>query len=352
MSLIVSTITNKYFDKISKNPAFLTCPNGNILVYEIIKNINLKNIENVYIVINKNDIINYFYEKDIIEMLNIENKNINIMMIDKKTKNNPETIYNCIKKYKIKGPIYIKDYKTIINCCPTPGNYVYYLNYKNYDNISKLYNKSFITLDNLKKITNISEKNIISNNICIGLYSFEDTKQFIINYEKILKIKNIDDNINISHIIYSYIINNNIFNGKKIKEYTDLTYYDDWINFCNKYKTLFVDIDGTLVLNSGEYSKKKWGETEYIKKNVDFLIKLYNTGTIQIILTTARKSKYKDETIKQLKNFNIPYDTILFDLYHCKRYLINDFYNTNLYPSAIAINLSRNNDDLEKYFEY
>jgi hypothetical protein len=352
MSLIISTITDRFFEKINKNPAFLTCPNGNILIYEVIKNINLKNIKNIYIVINKKDIINHFNEEDIKEMLKLENKHIKIMLIDEVTKKHPETIYKCIKEYNIKGAIFIKDFKNVINCCPSPGNYIYYLNYKNYDNISKLYNKSSIILDNLKKITNISEKNIISNNICIGLYSFQSTEQFILNYEKILKIRNICDIINISHVIYSSIINNEIFSGIEIKKYIELTYYDDWLSFCNKYKTLFVDIDGTLVLNSGEYSKKKWGETEYLKKNVDFLNKLYNTGTIQIILTTARKSKCKDKTFEQLKKYNIPYDNILFDLYHGKRYLINDFSNTNTYPSAISINLSRDNDDLEKYFTY
>ena len=61
MSLIISTITNNFFPKIDKNPAFNTCPNGNILVYETIINLNLENIENIYIVINRNDIIEYFY---------------------------------------------------------------------------------------------------------------------------------------------------------------------------------------------------------------------------------------------------------------------------------------------------
>lgn len=349
MSLIISTITNKFFPKIKKNPAFNTCPNGNILVYETIKNINLKNIKNIFIIILKNDIEDYFYYEDLKEMFSIENKKINIMLIDKKTKNQAETIYNCITKYKIKGGIFIKDFNSIINCCPEVGNYIYYSNYKNYDNISEIYNKSFIKFDNLRRITNISEKKIISNNICNGLYSFEDADIYRINYEKILKIKYIGDNINISHIIYSCLINNIYFYGIQIKKYNDLTYYNDWLKYCNKYKTLFIDIDGTLVFNSGEYSKIKWGETECIKKNVDLLNKFYNTGTVQIILTTARKSKYKNKTINQLKEYNIPYDNILFDLYHGKRFLINDFSYTNTYPSAISINLLRNNNDLENY---
>lgn len=347
MSLIISTITNNFFPKINKNPAFNTCPNGNILVYETIINLNLENIENIYIVINRNDITEYFYEKDLIQLFSFKNKIVNIMFVDKNTKNQCETVYTCIKKYNIKGVLYIKDFKSIINCCPVKGNYVYYTKSNDITNIN---NKSFIRLDNIKKITNISEKKIINENICIGLYSFENTEDFINHYEKIMEIKYIENDFHISHVIFSHIINDGTYYGKEITRYYDLTYYEDWLNYCKRYKTLFIDIDGTLVLNSGEYSKKKWGETECIKKNVEWLNTLYNTGTIQIILTTARKSKYKNETVEQLKKYNIPYDNIIYDLYHSKRFLINDYANTNPFPSAISINLSRNNNNLEDYF--
>ena len=33
---------------------------------------------------------------------------------------------------------------------------------------------------------------------------------------------------------------------------------------------------------------------------------------------------------------------------HTKRYLINDFTQSNPYPSAISINISRDSDNLEK----
>ena len=59
-----------------------------------------------------------------------------------------------------------------------------------------------------------------------------------------------------------------------------------------------MDIDGTLVYNSGEYSKKKWGETNAIQDNVDYLNKLYSTGKVKIILTTARKKIYEKKTIE------------------------------------------------------
>lgn len=65
---------------------------------------------------------------------------------------------------------------------------------------------------------------------------------------------------------------------------------------------------------------------------------LYKTGKVQIILTTLRKEEYKNIRIEQLNMNKIPYDNIIFNLFHCKRYLINDYALSNPYPSSISIN--------------
>jgi len=73
---------------------------------------------------------------------------------------------------------------------------------------------------------------------------------------------------------------------------------------------------------------------------------MYKTNKVKIIITTARSSLFKDATIKQLQKYNIPYDNIIFDLYHAQRILINDYSNTNKYPTSISINLKRDTDEL------
>ena len=113
------------------------------------------------------------------------------------------------------------------------------------------------------------------------------------------------------------------------------------------FKTLFVDIDGTLFYNSSEHFTPKWGDSKPILDNIDHIKSLYSKGNIQIILTTSRKEKYKEKTIQQLKEHEIPYDNILFGLLHCRRYLINDYSNTNPYPTSISVNLKRNDNNLK-----
>lgn len=346
MNLIISTIQDvgKNFVK-KKINALLTCPNGNIMLIENIKNMDLENITNIYIIILKNEVEKIFNLEDFKSMFNFTNKNVIIDLLTEAPNNQPQTIFNCINKYNINGPICIKDYKSIFKCKIEIGNYVYYNN----SDVKDLHTKAFLKINNLGQVINISEKEIISSNIYIGLCVFKDKDIFINNFNYVSKIKNLDT-FHISHIILNSIINNDIFYSIKIDQVIDLTFYNNWKNYCSKYKTLFIDIDGTLVNNSGEFTKKKWGETDGLKNNIKYIQEMYETGTIQIILTTARKEKYREKTLQQLKSLNIPYDKIIFDLFHCKRYLINDYSDTNPYPSAISINLERNNDELEKLF--
>jgi len=347
MNLLISTMNYVKKYDINKNPAFLTCPNGNLMIKEVIQHIDFSLINKIYIIIHKEEFDSYFYLDDFKSMFDLKNIEIIIDIQDMKYKSPAQTIYNCIKKNNIVGSILIKDYKSIFHFSPKIGNYVYYCNSVE---LSHLDNKSFIQFNNLNQITNISEKEIISNYVNIGAYIFNDVKLFLESYEEICKINNMSE-IYISHVIFKCIISNKLFYSIKVNNILDFSREKDWKNYCKEYKTLFVDIDGTLVYNSGEYSKKKWGETDAIQDNVDYLNKLYSTGKVKIILTTARKKIYEQKTIEQLKKNNIPYDDIIFDLYHGKRYLINDYSETNKYPTAISINLCRNQNNLQDFLK-
>jgi len=72
---------------------------------------------------------------------------------------------------------------------------------------------------------------------------------------------------------------------------------------------------------------------------------------VQVILTTSRTEEFRETTEKQLQASGVPYDRILFGLLHAQRVVINDYAKTNPFPSAVAINLKRDADDLESYMD-
>jgi len=152
-----------------------------------------------------------------------------------------------------------------------------------------------------------------------------------------------------SHIIYQLILDGVLFFAREASDYVDWGTLEDWQFFVGQYSTLFVDIDGILVENSGKLTTPRWGSTKGIARNIELINRLYASGKHYIALTTTRSQNSIDLTTEQLKREGLQgWHKMVMDLPHCKRILINDYSDTNPHPSAIAINLERNDDKLEK----
>lgn len=325
----------------------LTCPNGNLMIQEAIKCLDLENIDKIYITFVKEHIDKYFSKDDIGNLF--ENfKNVYITILDDFTSSQTETVYLTILKNNINGGIFIKDCDSYYNHKIEKGNYACSLKICEENNVSKLYNKSFIESNSLDQIIHFCEKKIIGDTICVGGYSFEDSNLFVKYYEQCKDAKVESKEFHISHLIHFCLLDGKIFYKKDVSNFIDWGTPDEWKNYTYSFKTLFLDVDGTIFYNSGQYISPKWGETEPIQKNIEFIKNIYKKGRTQIILTTARKKEFKKITEEQLKKYEIPYDGIIFDLFHSKRFLINDFSDTNPYPTAISLNLKRNSDDLKE----
>ena len=326
-----------------------TCPNGNLMIQQCIIGLDLINVNDIYICFLKEHIDKFCNGYNMKNLFSFTKKNIHVLIIDKYTNSQSHTTNIILEHFNITGPIFIKDCDNYFIHKITKGNYICSLFVDNNNPINELHNKSFIEINSANQIINVCEKQIISNKICVGGYSFLDANLFIECFQKCLNTINIlKKELYISHIIYRILLDKHIFNVSNIKEYIDWGTQNEWEKYISQFKTLFVDIDGTLFYNSGEYFSPKWGETKPIKENIEKIKNLYNTGKVQIFLTTSRKDKYRDITIKQLEKYNIPYNDIIFNLFHCKRFLINDYSNTNPYPSAISINLKRDSPFLDE----
>lgn len=323
----------------------LTQPNGRLMLVDSIS--KLSNYDQVYIILLKQHIekhnvdINYL-KKELREVISNDIP-IYVDILDQPTKSQCETVVSTIKKHNISGPIFIKDCDNIFEHKIEPINHVCYINIDGY-NIKNITNKSFLTFTPLKNITNIAEKNVISDNICVGGYGFTSAKLYLDKYNYLFD-SNIDE-LYSSHIIYALMLDENIFTAVEVEDYVDFGRYDDWLNYKKEFKTLFIDIDGVLIKNGG---KESWGDLERLDDNVSYLMSLKRNNKTQIILTTARSEEYREVTEKQLRDNGIEYDQLVMGLYHCKRYLINDYSKTNPYPTAIALNLKRDIDKLEYY---
>lgn len=324
-----------------------THPNGNLMIVEAIKGLNLASFEKVYIGVLNEHVKEYDFVSGLVKALSkigIKEK-IEIVTLDE-TQSQPETVACILEKCQITGPIFIKDTDNFFQCEVTADNFVaiYDINEMGLVNAG---NKSYVQINDDNRIINLVEKRIISSYFCVGGYSFSSAIEYL-EYFKRMENSN---NLYISHIIFNMILDNIPFGTKSVEKYEDWGTLQEWNRYKDTFGVLFVDIDGTLVENSGQFFEPVWGTTSALQKNVDAINKLHDSGKVQIILTTSRSEEYRQTTLEQLKKFDIKYDQVIFNLYHARRIIINDYAKTNPYRCCDAINLKRNSDELNDLLE-
>ena len=326
-----------------------TCPNGNLMLQECIVNLDLSDVDAIYITLLKEHINQHCNDLDVKSLFKFVQKPVHILLLDHCTSSQPETIVKTIENFHISGSIFIKDVDSFFNAIVPSGNYISCVEVDDYQ-LSNISNKSFLQVNSENTVVNIVEKRIVSNIISVGGYGFQDTNEFLQSYYTCTEVSNLNKTeLFTSHIIYHLLTQGNVFNKYKVSGYIDVGTEKEWLQYKQEFKTYFVDIDGTLFYNASEHLHPIWGQSEPLLHNIESIKKMYQSGKCHIVLTTARKETFRESTIHQLKKYSVPFHDIIFNLPHCQRVLINDFSDSNPYPSAVAINIKRDNDDLHLF---
>ena len=87
--------------------------------------------------------------------------------------------------------------------------------------------KSFVISNEQGIITDIIEKQVVSDKFCVGGYKFESVKEYCETYEKIVS-HNIQKEIFVSHIIQDMLLNDKIFVENQVMKYYDVGTAQDW----------------------------------------------------------------------------------------------------------------------------
>jgi FMN phosphatase YigB (HAD superfamily) len=106
-------------------------------------------------------------------------------------------------------------------------------------------------------------------------------------------------------------------------------------------KTIFCDIDGTLVTHESPYETALFShKMKLLPGTIDKLLD-WNKKGYTIILTTGRRESHREVTIKQLQEVGIFYDQLVMGVNRGIRVLINDN-KPDGKTAALAINIPRN----------
>jgi hypothetical protein len=326
----------------------LTHPTGKIMLDMVLNSANYLDFERTVVTILRDHCIRY--DADVI-LRQVFGDSIEIVILDNPTSSAAETVYETIKLAKISGNIVIKDSDCIVEYTATEAkDFIVGLTINSSSSVEKIQTKSFIIKNDDDIILDVVEKEIVSNIICLGVYSL-DCEDFNRSYESIVDsdVYKLNGEIYVSHVISYLILSGDvIFGHVEADRFIDWGTKNDWYEELRKHNTYIFDIDGVLLTNYGKYGAKNHSNTfEPIERNIAELKRLSDAGH-QIIFMTARSNEVLQEFKDFLREREIRYKTIISDCYHGKRIIVNDFAPTNPHPSCDAISIKRN-DFLESY---
>ena len=325
---------------------------GKPILYYLLDNLNLTNIDFVYIPYNK-EYIHFHFEAQLKK--DYPYVNFKFLTLEYDTDGAAHTLNIALKKLNNieDQPVLSLDsdnfFSTDVISLWNGENKIICITDESNEPIY-----SYIKVNKNNEIIEMQEKVKISNNACTGAYGFSSYKQLLrysqIILDKKIKQKNeyytsniISYMINEQNKINIGIINKNEWHclGTPIQlrqfyhNYPKISSLNNGLKI-NQLRICF-DLDNTLV----SYPKVKddYSTVEPIQKNIDYLKYLKSFGNI-IIIHTSRKMKTHQEnigtlmknigfiTFETLEKFDIPYDEIYFGKPEANIYIDDCGYNS------------------------
>jgi len=270
-----------------------------------------------------------------------------ICIMDKMTRGPADTVYQIIKNntsIDLDAELLIKDCDNFFDHEMTEGNYICVSNISNHEVLKKLASKSFVISNEQGIITDIIEKNVVSDTFCVGAYKFASVRMFCEAFEEL----DTQNEIFVSDVIQRCLHKGHIFTEKMVTNYIDVGTAADWFEYNDK-PVIFCDIDGTIMVAQGRVGKNCYNDAPIpLQDNINKILD-YQAKGAQIIFTTARKYDVLERTTEQLEELGFREYTLIMELQNSKRIIINDFNNANPYPRAEAINIQRDTNELSRY---
>jgi hypothetical protein len=323
----------------------LTMPDGSLMFEKSLSLLDLSQFDRMIIICLKEHIEQYINIEFLQSILNKIHSNFEICILDNPTKSQAETISYAIEKCGIDGPFFTKDCDNKFSVQWDGGDEISVIDLSEFESLVNARNKSYVSIDHLSNVTNIVEKQVISNYFCCGGFGFKSAKEFIKHYSFIEK----ENEVYVSHIVYSMLISGINFKANYSTKYVDWGTLSDYQRYMDSFYTIFCDVDGVLMINGSKFGKDGW-DTKPIEQNIRALIDLQNEDRLFLIITSSRPESEIPRISSILRSFGLSPQKYIMNLPHSKRYLINDYSNTNRYPTAIAINLERDAVNLKNFF--
>jgi len=199
------------------------------------------------------------------------------------------------------------------------------------------------------RVIEIAEKKVISENALFGVHYWKKGSDFVWTAEKLL-VEYKEKNLKECYIAetYAYLLEQKEILGYHLKNNEfhilgtpeDIDIYNAKIKeyYTEKPKTIFCDVDGTIVKHAHKFSHLGIEEAKVLEGVIDKFNEWDSKGHT-IVLTTARKESARSMTESQLSSLGLCWDYLIMGVTSGERVLINDKIKESDKDRAVSINV-------------
>lgn len=274
---------------------------------------------------------------------------VDVVSIERQTSGPAETVSRIVERAGIEGPIFVKDCDSwFVPAEDVFDDCVCFTDLRTAGEVRNVAAKSFLHLNANDLLLGLVEKSVSSNFISVGGYGFHDVRIFTEAYRRLLSGGHEGEPF-VSHVILDAMVHGAVFKGVASEDYVDVGTLEAWNLYRGKMGLYVVDLDGVVLRNAGRYTTPNWDDPDVaLPGNVEVLRQLA-AGGAQIVFVTARPSRYREKTERFLAGLGLTWHAAVFGVNHATRTLVNDYAGSNPYPSAVAINVVRDDDRLASF---
>lgn len=271
---------------------------------------------------------------------------VQVVVLKEKTRSQSETVYKTVVELGLNEPFLVKDSDNCfrVDQIEEDCSYVCYDSLNNHSLINPR-NKSYLQLDGQGVLTNIKEKQVISDTFSVGGYYFSDPALFVETYLRLEKVGAVDKaELYLSDVILSMLMEGTPFKGKLISAYQDWGTVQDWKRFLLSKKTYFVSLDGYVFERGSDYFEPTFENAKAHPKAVENIKQLIELGH-SIVLLSVRSKACEELTTNRLAEIGLQKLTVIYDCPLSKWELITPPYRGISFKSCEAHELDPGAED-------
>lgn len=223
-----------------------------------------------------------------------------VVVLDRETKSQSETVVRALDQLSYSGAVYIKDSdnRFRLDGLNSDTNYVSVDTLNAHSRINPR-NKSYVRIDDQDRILAIREKEVTSDLFSVGGYFFNDSNELVDAFEALASANIGRGEVYLSDVIERLILGGSEFRVRRVTDYEDWGTIHEWREHRMASRLILVQLDGLLFEKGSEYFAPTYHDVTPNERAVSAVVEAQQAGATVVALS-VRPEGLRELTEQQL----------------------------------------------------